>query len=419
MSDGRSDASELALPVRPEDFRAGAARRFDVLSPYDGMVIESVSDVDFHTLAATFKVGLLAAEKLRSTHVVQERLRTWARRIDVRREQLARIISIETGKPIRFARVEVDVALALLRSYCECPSIQLQREWTQAQAAYSILNWCDPALATVTEAATVLSSGRALVIKPSSRAPLASLALATYWKEGDDLDALLCVVPSTDAIGMLRASLMTPRVTEVRFRGSRDVGTFVSRTCQEAAVPVTVSTGERLPLVLYSLADVGAQCDAILKLAFLQPLLSCAERVSCLYVHDYLADVLIPMLLEKISQLRVGDPLNDETDIGPVIDDVAVALVSEQIEDALSTGASLCGGQVESDGRRMQPMILDKAQPFMRVCVEEREGLFLPIIRFSDPSELPATTFLTIHSLVSADMHGYADESITRCQSAH
>ncbi|MFL9898943.1 aldehyde dehydrogenase family protein [Paraburkholderia fungorum] len=419
MSDGRSDTSELALPVRPVDFRAGAARRFDVLSAYDGMIIESVSDVDFHTLAATFKAGLRAAEKLQSTRVVQERLRTWARRIAVRREQLVRIISVETGKPIRFARVEVDAALAVLGSYCECPSIQLQREWTPAQAAYSILNWCDPVLATVTEAATVLSSGRALVIKPSSRAPLASLALAAYWKEGDDLDALLCVVPSTDAVGMLRASLMTPRVTEVRFRGSRDVGTFVSRACQEAAVPVTVSPGERLPLVLYSLADVGAQCDVILNLAFLQPLLSSAERVSCLYVHDYLADVLIPMLLEKVSQLRIGDPLNDETDIGPVIDDVAVALVTEQIEDALSTGASLGGGQVEPDGRRMQPMILDKAQPFMRVCVEEREGPLLPIIRFSAPSELPATTCLTIHSVISTDMHGYADQAITRCQGAH
>lgn len=419
MSDGRSDAPDLALPIHPVDFRTGPARRFDVLSPYDGMVIESVSDVDFHTLAAIFKEGLRAAEKLKSTCVVQDRLRTWARRIDARREQLARIISVETGKPIRFARVEVDAALAVLGSYRECPSIRLQHEWIPAQAAYSILNWCDPVLNTVTEAATVLSSGRALIIKPSSRAPLASLALAAYWKEGDDLDALLCVVPSTDAIGMLRASLMTPRVTEVRFRGGRDVGTFVSRACQEAAVPVTVSTGERLPLVLYSLADVSAQCDAVLNLAFLQPLLSCAERVSCLYVHDYLAEVLIPMLLEKVSQLRVGDPLNDETDIGPVIDDIAVALVSEQIKEALSMGASFACQQVEPDGRQMQPMILDEVQPFMRVCVEEREGPLLPIIRFSDPSELPATACLTIHSLLSADTHGHADESITRCQSAH
>jgi acyl-CoA reductase-like NAD-dependent aldehyde dehydrogenase len=419
MSDRRSDAPELVLPVRSVDFKAGAARRFDVLSPYDGMVVESVPDTDFRTLAASYNEGLRAAEMLQSTCVVQERLRTWARRIDVQREQLARIISVETGKPIRFARVEVEAALAVLESYCGCPSLQLQREWTSAQAAYSILNWCDPVLSTVREAATVLSSGRALVIKPSSRTPLASLALVAFWKEGDDLDALLCVAPSTDAIGMLRASLMTPRVTEVRFRGSRDVGMFISRACQEAAVPVTVFPDERLPLALYSLADVNAQCNAVLNLAFLQPLLSCAERVSCLYVHDYLADAVISTLLDKVSRLRVGDPLNDDTDIGPVIDDVAAALVSDQVEDALCSGAFLPGGQINVDGRQIQPSILDQVKPFMRVCVEDREGPLLPVIRFSDPSELPDTTYLTIHSHISAGTSERCDGSMPSRQSAH
>jgi acyl-CoA reductase-like NAD-dependent aldehyde dehydrogenase len=419
MSDGRHDAPELALPARLVDAEAGAARRFDVLSPYDGSVVGRAPDIDFRTLAASFDEGVRAAGMLQSTRFVQERLRNWAGKIEVQCEKLARIISLETGKPIRFARVEVDTALAVLDSYCSFPSIPLDRDWTSAQTVFSILNWCDPVLSMVKEVATVLSSGRALVIKPSSRAPLASLALVAFWNEGDDLDALLCVAPSADAIGMLRATLMSSRVTEVRFQGSRDVGTFISSACQEAVVPVTVIPNERLPLVLYDRADVDAQCDAVLNLVFLQPLLSCTERVSCLYVHDSLADSLIPILLDKVSRLRVGDPLNDETEIGPVVDDVAAALISEQVEDALFNGAMLSRGPVVREGRQIQPMVLDHVKPFMRVCVEDSEGPLLPVIRFRDPSELPDTTCLTIDSLISAGTSERGDGSRPHRQSAH
>jgi acyl-CoA reductase-like NAD-dependent aldehyde dehydrogenase len=418
MTDGRRDASELTLPVHPVDFRAGAARRFGVLSPFDGLIVESVPNTDARVLAASFSDALRAADRLHSTEGVQERLRSWARRIDVRREQLARIISVETGKPIRFSRVEVEASLKLLHACCGRQSVRLHREWTPAQAAFSIQNWCDPILTTVSEAAAVLSSGRALVIKPSSRAPLASLALAALWKHGDDLDALFCVAPSSDAVGMLRASLTTPRVTEVRFRGSRDVGTFVTRSCQEAAMPVTVFPDQQLPLVLYALDNVDAQCDAVVNAVLLRPVPSLAERVSCVYVHDHIADTVIAALCEKLSQLRVGDPLADETDIGPVIDDVAVALLSDHVEDALFSGARLPGAHLEIAGKTIRPLILDEVKPFMRICSEDREGPILPVIRFSDPLELPDTTCLTIQSRLSKTTEGDCGAASIR-QSAH
>jgi acyl-CoA reductase-like NAD-dependent aldehyde dehydrogenase len=418
MSDGQHDALELALPARLAGARARATRRFDVFSPYDGAVIGRAPDIDFRTLAASSHEGSRVAGTLQSTELVQERLRNWARKIGVQREELARIVSLETGKPIRFARVEVDLALAALDPYCSCLPVPLVREWTAAQSAFSILNWCDAILSTVKEAATVLSSGRALVIKPSSRAPLASRALEALWSEGDDLDALLCVALSSDAIGVLRAALMSSQVTEVRFRGRRDVGTFVSNACHEAVVPATISASERLPLVLYARADVHARCDAVLNRVFLEPLLSCAERVSCLYVEDSLADSLIPILIDRMSQLRVGDPLDDETEIGPVIDDVAANLTSEQVEDALFDGATLSGGQVVSDGRQLRPIILDHVKPFMRVCTEDLEGPLLPVVRFSHPSELPGTPCLTIASLLTSVMSERCDWS-RHCPRAH
>jgi acyl-CoA reductase-like NAD-dependent aldehyde dehydrogenase len=402
MSGGPHDALELGLTAPVAGLRAGLDRCFEVLNPHDGTVVGRAPEFDVGTLASFIENGLYAASMLRSTRSVQDRLRGWAQKIEAQREQLARLISLETGKPIRFSRYEISTALALLNSYGSCPPISLQRDWTSAQAAFSILNWCDPVFSTVKEAAMILSSGRALIIKPSSRAPLASGFLATLWKEGDDLDALLGIAPSTNAIGMLRVTLMDSRVTEVRFQGSQDVGNFVSKACQEASVPVTVFHAERLPLVLYVRTKVEAQCDAVINQVFLQPLPSRSERVSNLYVHHALADSLIPVLLDKVRRLCVDDPLKEATDVGPVIDDVAATLTSEQIEDALLSGALPCGGKLERRGRQISPLILDQAQPFMRICNEDREGPILPVIRFSEPSELPDANCLTIPSISRA-----------------
>ncbi|WP_087647611.1 aldehyde dehydrogenase family protein [Caballeronia choica] len=412
MSEEPDDVLELGLARSCSGRKVeDRARLFDVLSPYDGSVVGRASDIDCRTLAPRFDEGSRAARKLQNTQRVQERLRNWAAKIEARRDELARIVSVETGKPIRFARVEVATAVATLDAHVSCPPVPLVRDWPAAQSAFSILNWCDPVLSTVREAATVLNSGRALVIKPSSQAPLASRELAVLWNEGDEQDALLCVAPSTDAVGMLRAALMSSQVTEVRFQGSRDVGTFVSSVCHEAVVPVSICASERIPLVAHARADVSSRCDAVINRAFLPPLLSCAGRISCLYVHDSLADSLIPALIDKVSSLRVGDPLDDETDIGPVIDDVATALISEQVEDALYEGATLLGGQIVLDGRQLQPMVLDHAKPFMRVCVEDLEGPLLPVVRFGHPSELPSTACLTVDSLMQSVNHERFDWS--------
>ncbi|GJH17316.1 aldehyde dehydrogenase family protein [Caballeronia novacaledonica] len=402
MSDGPNDALELDAPAAVGRAASRAVRCFDVLSPYDETVVGRALDVDFSTLALRFDEGSRAARALRNTLPVQQRLRNWAAKIDAQRDELARIISLETGKPIRFARAEVATAVAALDACVSCPPISLVRDWIAAHAAFSIANWCDPVLSTVREVATVLNSGRALVIKPSSRAPLAVQVLAQLWHEGDELDALLCVVPSTDAVGVLRAALSW-QVTEVRFHGSREVGAFVSNACYEAVVPVSISSRERLPLVVHAGADIQATCDALVNCVFLQPLQSCAGRISCLYIHDSVADSFISALVDKLSCLRVGDPLDDETDIGPVIDDVATVLISEQVEDALFEGAMLRCGKPHPDGRLLRPIVIDHAKPSMRVCVEELEGPLLPVVRFHQFSELPNTTCLTVDSLNLSD----------------
>ncbi|BCQ22382.1 aldehyde dehydrogenase family protein [Caballeronia sp. NK8] len=399
MSDGPNDALELDAPAAVGRAASRAVRCFDVLSPYDETVVGRALDVDFSTLALRLDKGSRAARALRNTLPVQQRFRKWATKIDARRDELARIISLETGKPIRFARVEVATALAALDACVSCPPISLVRDWIAAHAAYSIANWCDPVLSTVREVATVLSSGRALVIKPSSRAPSAPSALAALWCEGDELDALFCVGPSTDPVGMLRTAVMSWQVTEVRFQGSRDVGTFVSNVCDEAVVPVSISKSERLPLVVHAGADIQATCDALINRAILQPLLTFPGRISCLYIHDSVADSFISALVDKLSCLHVGNPLDDETDIGPVIDDVATGLISEQVEDALFDGAMLRCGKTHPDGRLIRPIVIDHAKPSMRVCVEELEGPLLPVVRFHQFSELPNTTCLTVDSL--------------------
>jgi acyl-CoA reductase-like NAD-dependent aldehyde dehydrogenase len=388
MLDGRLDEATQRLLARQFGARAGVTRRFDINSPFDGSVVGTAPDTDCRTVAARFERAVIAARTLHTTRAVQERLCAWAKRIAVQREKLARTISLETGKPIRFARIEVLTALATLDLYCASPVAALAREWTAAKVTFGILNWCDPVLSLVTETVAALSNGRALLVKPSTRASLSSLSLAALWNEGDDLDGLLCVVPSTDAIGMLRAALTHSHVSEVRFRGSCEVGSYILRACGEALMPVTVTTVTRSPLAIDEHSDIESVCDSIIQRAFFPPLQAETERVSCLYVRDSIADSVVSALISRVSLLRVGDPLDERTDVGPLIDDVAATLLDEQVKDAVAAGAAPSVIEPAAEPRHFRPVILDYAQPAMRVCQGELEGPLLPVVRYKHPDEL-------------------------------
>jgi acyl-CoA reductase-like NAD-dependent aldehyde dehydrogenase len=411
MPDDPNDASALVRVAGSMSGRTKPARRFDVRSPYDGTVLGSVPDFDCGTLVGSLDEGSRAAGKLQGIGPVQTRLLKWAGRIALHREQLARTVSIETGKPIRFARLEVSLALATLDSYCSSPVTPPGNNWATARVVFSISNWCAPVLTVVREAAAVLSSGRALVLKSSSRASLVSLALASLWNEGDDFDGLVGVVSSTDPISMLRTALMEPQVGEVRFHGSRDVATHVSRACLEAGIPLTISSMDEVSLVVDTYADIDGVGDAIVNRAFCVAMLPDVERVARLYVRESVADSLISIVAEKAAGLRFGDPSDDETEIGPLIDDVAAALVREQVEDALADGATLPGHEATFEGREVRPIVLDHVEPFMRVCNEALEGPLLPVIRFIDPSQLLETQRLTTKSLIWSGMGESADWS--------
>lgn len=368
--------------------RPKVARRLDVRSPFDGKTIGAAPDLGSDALIECFEAASRALNELSDCQVIQEKLRNWARKIDLQREQLARIVSLETGKPIRFARIEVLTALTILDALCKGPAIPVTRDRGSRRIAFLISNWCDPVLTMVRETVAALRTGRALVIKPSSRASLVSLTLASYWNDGVETDALLKVASSTDAIAMLRVAVRNSRVDEVRFRGTHEVGAYVSRACLDAKIPVTIFAMERVALVVDTQSDIDHVCDSIVNRVFFQPLLSGAERVSRLYVSDSVAASIVPKLASRVARLCSGNPLNDQTDVGPVIDDVAAAITREHIEDAIADGATLLGKELPVEGRQLRPMILDQVQPFMRVCNEELEGPLLPVVRFKSLAEV-------------------------------
>jgi len=399
MQDGQFTAVSHPLPARSSSVRAGVTRRFDISSPFDGTVVGSVPDTDCRTVSGSFDRAANVAGSLQNTRTVEERLCVWARKIAVQREQLARLISHETGKPIRFARLEVLAALATLDLYCSSAAVPLSPGATASRATFSILNWCDPVLSLAAEAVAVLGAGRALVVKPSSRAALTLLSLATLWNEGNDLDGLLSVASSTDGIGMLRLALKDSRVSEVRFRGSREVGSYILRACDEASMPATITTVSRAPLVVDENSNLESTCDAVIHRAFFPPLRPEAERVSCLYVHDSIADSVVSTLIEQVNRLRIGDPLDEQTDVGPLIDDVAATLLEEQIEDAVAHGATLPIFERTAERRHFRPIVLDYVQPSMRVCQEELEGPLLPVVRYKHPSDLRAAQTRNTESL--------------------
>jgi acyl-CoA reductase-like NAD-dependent aldehyde dehydrogenase len=393
--DQAGELGELGPIVRGREVRTG--RTYAVRSPYDGATVAAVDRARPEEIEEAIAAAAAAFETTRHLPSWEraEVLERVSAAIAERRDELARTIALEGGKPVKHARLEVErasftfkvAAEEAKRIYGEIVPLDwlpgnegriahVRRVPLGPIAGITPFNF--PLMLVAHKVAPALAAGNPIVVRPASQTPVSALKLARLildagWPE----DAIAVVPSSTDDA---RPLVEDDRIKLLTFTGSPAVGW--SLKARAGRKRVTLELGGNAPVIVDANADLAFAAERIAWGATVQSGQSCIS-VQRVYVHADVYDEFVPALVERVRALRAGDPLDDETDVGPLIDDAATERVDEWMREALDQGArALAGG--EHEGRLWQPTVLADVREEMRVACQEAFAPLVGVFRFDD-----------------------------------
>ncbi len=339
--------------------------------------------------------------KQTTAKVRSEILRRWYELMVANRDDLATLITLEEGKPLSEAKTEIDYAASFLQWFSEEAKrvrgdvIPAPRDTARIVAlkepvgvCAAITPWNFPAAMITRKAGPALAAGCSVVVKPASQTPMTALALAALAERAGVPAGVFNVVTGNDTRAIGGQLTTHPLVRKLTFTGSTEVGRVLLAQAAGTIKKCSMELGGNAPFIVFDDADVEAAVDGVVAAKFRNTGQACISANRIL-VQSGIYDAFARRLVERVGQLTVGNGLEPGVQLGPLIDDAAVAKVAEHIADARSQGASvLCGGaNHERGGRFFQPTVIGDARPSMAIAREETFGPVAPLFRFETESE--------------------------------
>ena len=377
-------ATERKLYVGGEWIETG--EWLDVRSPYSGDVVGRVAKAGAEETRHALDVAEAAMQEPLPAHKRAEILVRVASYLGRRHDEVARTISDEAGKPMKAARVEAKRAMSTY-TMAAVEARKLAGEMVPMDAsqagegklaftirvpigvvgAISPFNF--PLNLVAHKLAPALAAGCAVVLKPASQTPLSGLLLAELEEEAGLPPGWLSVLvgPAAEIGDVL---VEDERVRALTFTGSGDVGWKLRERAPRKRV--NLELGNATPVVVAADADLDEAATKLAANAFSFAGQSCIS-VQRIYVEHDAYEPFLERFLPRVEALRLGDPADEETDVGPVIDEGARTRILDWIDEARAGGARiLTGGDLEGD--LIRPTVIADAKPELKVSCEEVFG---------------------------------------------
>jgi succinate-semialdehyde dehydrogenase / glutarate-semialdehyde dehydrogenase len=384
---------------------ASDGRCFAVTNPADNSQLACVPDCG----AAEAHAAVNAAQhafvewKLRPAKERAGVLKAWFAALIANQEDLARLISLEQGKPLAESRGEVAYGASFIewfaeeckRSYGEViPETVRGRKLLVVKepvgVCAAITPWNFPLAMLTRKIAPALAAGCTVVAKPAEDTPLSALAVAALAEEaGVPAGAINIVTASRGrAPEVAEVWLRDSRVRKISFTGSTAVGKHLMAQSAATLKRVSLELGGNAPFLVFDDADL----DAAVKGAMISKFRNTGQTCVCanrILVQDGVYDAFAEKLAAAAIRLRIGPAESGDSEQGPLINQRAVAKVEEHVGDALAKGArAVTGGKRHTLGATFfEPTVLTGVTPAMKIANEETFGPVAPLFRFADEAE--------------------------------
>lgn len=369
---------------------------FDVTSPFDGSVVATVckpTSRDIEDAVAAADACFEESRKL-PVHARAEALMHISARLRERTDEVAETIAAEGGKPLKWAKVEAARASSTFRWAAEeirRGQDEIMRLDTEASLGsrlgivrsfplgpvLGISPFNFPVNLVAHKLAPALAVGAPIVVKPASATPLGALLLGEMFLE-TDLPPAMCQVLTTGG-GEASKMATDERFKKITFTGSSEVGWELKGKGKQA---ITLELGGNAGVIVHDDADLEHSAKRVAFGGYYQAGQSCIA-VQRVLVHEAVAERFNDLLVAEIGKLRTGDPLDLDTDVGPVIDREALDRISTWVDEAVQAGAEVLTGGKREDPFYL-PTVLTNTDPNMKVRCEEIFGPVITVGTYSD-----------------------------------
>jgi succinate-semialdehyde dehydrogenase/glutarate-semialdehyde dehydrogenase len=367
-------------------------------------IVSAVGAVETHEAIAAASKAFPGWSKRTAAERAQF-LENIAGKMEKKKELFAQTISGEMGKPLVNARYEVDSAISYFKWFAE-EAKRVYGETIPASAANkrlmaikqpvgvvaAITPWNFPLSMIARKLAPALAAGCPIVLRPSTQAPCSAIALFRVLEECE-IPAGVANLVIGDAHEISQAMLENKDVRKITFTGSTEVGKQLMKGAAESVKRVSMELGGHAPFIVFEDADLDQAVEGAISIKFNSSgqQCVCANRI---YVQKDIYDEFEKRFTEQVSQLKVGNGLDDTCRVGPLINSKAIAKIQDQVDDAVRKGAKvLHGGYQLKDGEYGKgnyyaPTVLSNVTEGMKIVYEETFGPVAPLIQFTTEEEV-------------------------------
>ena len=425
MTDAKTDLKSLLKDPSLLETRAyiggqwveGDDGTFDVTNPARGDVIAQVADLSRAQVAG----AIAQAEKAQKDWAAwtgKERaavLRKWFDLMMENQDDLGTILTAEQGKPLAEAKGEIAYGASFIEFFGEeakrvygemIPGHQRDKRIMVMKqpigVAASITPWNFPNAMITRKAAPALAAGCSFVARPAAETPLSAIVMGVLAERAGIPAGVFNVVPSSSSSVVGKEFCENPAVRKLTFTGSTEVGRILLKQAADQVMKCSMELGGNAPFIVFDDADLDAAVEGAIMCKFRNngQTCVCANRI---YVQTGVYDAFAAKLKDRVSQMKVGDGLEEGTDLGPLINPEASDKVQEHIKDAVDNGAEIILGNAKDDigGNFFGPTIVTGVTQDMKVAKEETFGPLAPLFKFEDVDDVIAMANDTIFGLAS------------------
>jgi len=390
---------------------------FPVKDPATGDTLLEIADAGPDDSVRALGAAVAAQEEWAATppRTRSDILRRAFDLVQEHREDLALLMTLEMGKPLAEARGEVAYGGEFLRWFSEeavriAGRYGLNPEGTGRMVvsqrpvgpSFFITPWNFPFAMATRKIAPALAAGCTVVIKPPELTPLTTLYFVKLLVEAGLPAGVVNVFTTTRSSGTSAPVIADPRLRKLSFTGSTEVGRKLIAQAAEGVLRVSMELGGNAPFVVFDDADLDKAVEGAMQAKFRNIGQACTAA-NRFIVHEAVAEEFARRVTERVTAMRIGRGTEEGVQIGPLIDDKAVAKTDELVQDAVSRGATLLtgGSAPEGPGTFYEPTVVADVPAGSAILREEIFGPVLAIATFSDEDEAVRLANDTEYGLVS------------------
>ena len=382
---------------------ADSGETLEVTNPATGEVLGTVPKMGQAETRRAIEAAERAQKQWRAKRAKERALvlRKWFDLVMQHQDDLARIMTLEQGKPLAEAKGEIAYGAAYLEWYAEegkraygdiIPGPASDRRIVVTKepvgVCAAITPWNFPSSMITRKVGAALGAGCSMVIKPAAQTPYSAFALCVLAEEAGVPAGLVSVVTgSASEIG--KEMTANPIVRKFSFTGSTEIGRLLMSQCSDQIKKVSLELGGNAPFIVFDDADLDAAVEGALisKYRNAGQTCVCANRI---YVQDDIYDAFVEKFVAAVNKIKVGAGTEANVTQGPLIDKAAVSKVQEHIDDAVSKGAKVAAGGKQHDlgGLFFEPTVLTEVTSSMKVAKEETFGPLAPLFRFKTEEDV-------------------------------